>query len=123
MAIPEVSSENRPYIPIGFLHRSVVPTNKLYTFSGAGLYHFGVLGSAMHMAWIKSVAGRLKSDFQYSAGIVYNNFPWPRDPSERQTKAIEEAAQGVLDARAKFPDASLADIYDPIAMPPELCLP
>ncbi|MGH8729362.1 MAG: type IIL restriction-modification enzyme MmeI [Burkholderiales bacterium] len=120
LVIPEVSSENRQYIPIGFLPRSVVPTNKLYTFSGASLYHFGILASAIHMGWIKSVAGRLKSDFQYSAGIVYNNFPWPRDPSETQVKTIEEAAQDVLDARAKFPNASLADLYDPIAMPREL---
>ena len=120
LAIPEVSSENRRYIPMAFLEPNVVATNKLYTMSGATLFDFGVLCSAFHMAWVRAVCGRLKSDYQYSAGIVYNNFPWPESPTEKQRAAIEAAAQGVLDARAQFPEASLADLYDPVAMPPAL---
>lgn len=120
LAIPEVSSENRPFIPIGFLQPITIATNKLYTIDGAKLFHFGVLGSTMHMAWVKHVAGRLKSDYQYSAGIVYNNYPWPSEPTYKQKAAIEEAAQSVLDARAAHPDSSLADLYDPITMPPDL---
>jgi hypothetical protein len=120
LVIPEVSSENRPFIPIGFLQPEIIATNKLYTIDAATLAHFGVLSSSMHMAWMRYVAGRLKSDFQYSAGIVYNNFPWPADPTDNQREAIEQAGQGVLDARAAHPEASLADLYDPIAMPPDL---
>ena len=86
----------------------------------ATIFHFGVLSSAMHMAWVRSVCGRLKSDYRYSAGIVYNNFPWPQTPTDRQKQAIEKVAQGVLDARAKYPDSSLAALYDPLTMPPEL---
>jgi hypothetical protein len=86
----------------------------------ASLYHFGVVSSTMHMAWVRTVCGRLKSDFRYSAGIVYNNFPWPVDASDAQREAIATAAQGVLDARAAFPDATLADLYDPLSMPPAL---
>jgi hypothetical protein len=86
---------------------------------GADLFHFGVLSSTMHMAWMRSVCGRLESRYQYSARIVYNNFPWP-EPTEAQRRAIEAAAQGVLDARAKFPGSTLADLYDPVTMPPEL---
>jgi hypothetical protein len=85
----------------------------------ATLYHFGILTSTMHNAWMRTVAGRLKSDYRYSANLVYNNFPWPT-PTEKQTQAIETAAQAVLDARAQFPDASLADLYDPRTMPPDL---
>lgn len=119
LAIPEVSSESRQFIPIGFLTPNWVVTNKLYTVSDATSYHFGILTSTMHMAWTRAVCGRLKSDYQYSAGIVYNNYPWP-DPTEKQQAAIETAAQGVLDARAHFPSATLADLYDPLTMPPEL---
>ena len=120
LAIPEVSSERRRFIPIGLVDKEVIASNKIYTLSGATLYHFGVLSSAMHMAWVRSVCGRLKSDYQYSAGIVYNNFPWPQAPTDRQKQAIEDAAQAVLDERAKFPKASLADLYDPLTMPPTL---
>ena len=86
----------------------------------AELFHFGVLMSAMHMAWVKSVCGRLESRFRYSKDIVYNNYPWPENPSDKQVKAIETAAQKVLDARLQFPNSSLADLYDPLTMPPAL---
>lgn len=120
LAIPEVSSERRRFIPIGFVDKEVITSNKIYTLSGATLYHFGVLSSSMHMAWTRTVCGRLKSDYQYSAGIVYNNFPWPQIQTDKQKQAIEDAAQAVLDARAKFPDSSLADLYDPLTMPEAL---
>ncbi len=118
LAVPEVSSERRDYIPLGFLAAEVIASNKLYTIAGATPYHFGVLSSAMHMAWMRYTAGRLKSDYQYSAGIVYNNFPWP-EPSAAQRTAIERSAQAVLDARQPSLDAgaTLADLYDPLAMP------
>jgi hypothetical protein len=83
-------------------------------------YHFGSFKSLMHMAWVKNICGRLKSDFRYSNGIVYNNFPWPENPNDKQVKAIEIAAQKVLDARLQFPKSSLADLYDPLTMPPAL---
>jgi hypothetical protein len=83
-------------------------------------YHFGILSSNMHMAWVRSVCGRLKNDYRYSKDIVYNNYPWPSDPTDKQKTAIEESAKGVLDARAVHLDASLADLYDPVAMPPDL---
>lgn len=120
VAIPTVSSERRKYIPIGFLSPSIIASNQLYVLPGAGLYHFGVLTSAMHMAWTGFVCGRLESRFRYSAGIVYNNFPWPLDPSEKQVAAIESAAQAVLDARSKFVGATLADLYDPNTMRDEI---
>lgn len=120
LLIPSVSSERRRFVPIGFMEPSTVASNLVLIVPGAALYHFGVLNSTMHNAWIRFVAGRLESRYRYSNQIVYNNFPWPRDPGEKQVKAIEEAAQGVLDARAKFPDSSLADLYDPLTMPPDL---
>lgn len=83
-------------------------------------YHFGVLMSAMHMAWVKYICGRLKSDYRYSKDIVYNNYPWPENPTVKQIIAIETAAQKVLDARLQFPNSSLADLYDPLTMPPAL---
>ncbi len=119
LAVPEVSSENRRYIPIAFLSPSIIASNKLQIVVGASRYHLGILSSTMHMAWVRTVAGRLKSDYSYSPA-VYNNFPWPSDPTDKLKAAIEEAAQGVLDARATHPDASLADLYDPVAMPPDL---
>ena len=119
LAVPEVSSENRRYIPIAFLSSSIIASNKLQIVVGATLYHLGVLSSNMHMAWVRTVAGRLKSDYSYSPA-VYNNFPWPSEPTEKQRSTIEQAAQAVLDARAAHPDASLADLYDPVAMPPDL---
>lgn len=105
---------------MGFLDASVVATNKLYTIDGGASLHFGVLQGAMRMAWSRAVCGRLQSRCQYSAGIVYNDFPWPEAPTDAQKQKVEAAAQGVLDARAAHPNASLADLYDPLAMPPNL---
>jgi hypothetical protein len=120
LLIPSTSSERRAYIPIGFLSSDIIATNANHIIPQATLYHFGVLSSAMHIAWMRYVAGRLKSDYRYSGQIVYNNFPWPSEPSEKQVAAIEQAAQAVLDARAAHPESSLADLYDPIAMPHDL---
>ncbi len=117
--IPRHSSENRDYVPIGFVGKEVIVNDAVQIIPNATLYHFGILTSTMHMAWMRYVCGRLKSDYRYSKDIVYNNFPWP-NPSDRQKLDIEEAAQAVLDARAKFPDSSLADLYDPDLMPPDL---
>lgn len=119
IALPQVSSERRIYIPIAFLDQRVLCGDKLRIVENATLFHFGILISLMHMAWVRSVTGRLKSDYQYSALIVYNNFPWP-EPTDTQRQTIETAAQTLLDARALFPNATLADLYDPLAMPPEL---
>lgn len=127
MVIPEVSSERRHYIPLGYLSPSNLSSNKLRLLPKAKLWQFGVLHSAMHVAWTRYTCGRMKSDFQYSIHIVYNNFPWPdldADAAIPQTlrakAAIEAAAQGVLDARAQFTDSSLADLYDPLSMPSAL---
>jgi hypothetical protein len=120
LVIPEVSSERRHYIPIGFEHPDTLASNLLKVIPHATLYHFGILSSAMHMAWVRAVCGRLKSDYRYSAGIVYNNFPWPQNSTQKQIQAIEQAAKTVLDARTRYPNASLADLYDPLAMPPDL---
>lgn len=120
LIIPEVSSERRHYIPIGFETPETLCSNLVKIVPDAGLYHFGILQSLMHNAWTRTVCGRLKSDYRYSAGIVYNNFPWPENPGDKQKQAIEAAAQAVLDARGQFPDASLADLYDPLTMPPVL---
>ena len=119
LCIPEVSSERRQYIPIGFMDRSVIASNKLLIIPDASLYHFGVLTSCVHMAWTRTVCGRLKSDYQYSGATVYNNFIWP-EPSAEQKETIERTAQAILAARGLYPDASLADLYDPLTMPPEL---
>lgn len=119
LLIPKVSSERRLFIPIGILPAEIVSTDLNFIVPHATLAHFGILHSTMHMAWVRAVCGRLKSDYRYSAGIVYNNFPWP-DPSDKQRAAIETAAQAVLDARAQFPNATLADLYDPLTMPPQL---
>lgn len=115
--IPSHSSENRTYIPIGFMSKDDILNNSCLSVPDATLFHFGILTSAMHMAWVKSVCGRLESRFRYSVSIVYNNFPWPENPNSKQVKAIEIAAQKVLDARTKFPNSSLADLYDPLSMP------
>ena len=119
IALPMVSSENRKYIPMAYLNSDVIPTNQIQTIPDATLYHFGVLTSFVHMAWVRVVAGRLKSDFRYSKDIVYNNFPWPL-PSEKQKLKIESTAKKILEAREKFPESSLADLYDPLTMPEEL---
>ncbi len=120
LLIPKVSSENRKYIPIGYMSKENIITDKVFFFPNASKYHFGILTSLMHMSWVKTVCGRLKSDFSYSNTIVYNNFPWPEQPGEKQVEAIEKAAQKVLDARAEYPDSSLADLYDPLTTPPNL---
>jgi hypothetical protein len=118
--IPRHSSENRKYIPFGFFSKDWIVSDSCLAIPNATLYHFGVLTSQMHMAWIKYTCGRLKSDFRYSKDIVYNNYPWPKNVSEKNKAAVEAASQGVLDARLKYPDSSLADLYDPLAMPPDL---
>ena len=117
--VPETSSGRRKYIPMGFLSHDVIASNLLFLIPDASLYHFGVLESNVHMAWMRTVCGRLKSDYRYSKDIVYNNFPWP-SPSDEQRGRIEQTAQAILDARALYPNSSLADLYDPLLMPPEL---
>ena len=119
LVIPEVSSERRYYLPIGWLSPPTIPSNKVRVIENATLQHFGMLTSAMHMAWMRSVTGRLKSDYQYGIGLVYNTFPWPEMSAEQEGK-IAELAQGVLDARAAWPNSTLADLYDPDLMPPNL---
>ena len=118
--IPSTTSENRKYIPLGFFGKDEIANNSCHTVPNGNLFHFGVLMSVMHMAWVKSVCGRLESRFRYSKDIVYNNYPWPENPNEKQVIAIEAAAQKVLDARLQFPNSSLADLYDPLTMPPAL---
>jgi hypothetical protein len=124
LLIPSVSSERRSYVPIGFMDANVIVSNLVYAVPDATLFHFGVMTSAMHNAFMRFTCGRLKSDFRYSNTIVYNNFPWPGfagEPlSDKHRAAIEQAAQSVLDARAQFADSSLADLYDPLTMPPTL---
>ena len=117
--VPRVSSENRRYIPLGFLDSSVIPTDSATIIQDASLYDFGIITSNVHMAWMRAVCGRLKSDYRYSKDIVYNNFPWPA-PTDTQRTKIEQTAQAILDARALYPDCSLADLYDEAVMPPEL---
>lgn len=119
LMVPETSSERRRYIPMGFMSKDVIASNAAYLIPGVNKFHFGVLTSNVHMAWMRVVAGRLKSDYRYSKDIVYNNFPWP-EPDEAHRAAIERTAQGILDARARYPDASLADLYDELTMPPDL---
>ena len=118
--IPRVSSENRTYIPIGFFDKDSIVSDTCLSIPNGSKYHFGILMSKMHMAWVKYICGRLKSDYRYSNEIVYNNYPWPENPTDKQIKAIEAAAQKVLDSRAEFPNSSLADLYDPLTMPPTL---
>jgi len=120
LTIPKTSSERRVYIPIAFLDSRVIASTELFTMIDAALFHFGVLSSGMQMAWVKQVCGRLKSDFRYSASLVYNNYPWPEAPTDKQRAAVETAVQAVLHARKAFPDATLADLYDPLTMPPTL---
>ena len=117
--VPRVSSENRRYIPMGYESPETIITDSVQCIPNADLYTFGIITSNVHMAWTRVVCGRLKSDYRYSAKIVYNNFPWP-EPTEQQKQKIEETAHGILDARALFPDSSLADLYDPLTMPVEL---
>ncbi|HCN84954.1 MAG TPA: DNA methyltransferase, partial [Sphingobacteriaceae bacterium] len=118
--VPRHSSENRAYIPMGFFSPDFIASDSCLFIANAKMYHFGIMTSLMHMAWVKTTCGRIKSDFRYSNEMVYNNFPWPENPNEKQVQTVETAAQNVLDARAQFPDASLADLYDPNTMPPVL---
>jgi hypothetical protein len=118
LALPEVSSENRFFIPIKFISHEVIASNKLQLIAKAPIYIFGILSSTMHNAWMRYTCGRLKSDYSY-APSVYNNYPWPK-PKAKQRKNIEAAAQGILDARAAHPKAPLGVLYDPVTMPPNL---
>jgi len=119
LLVPSVSSERRRFVPIGFMPPDVIASNLCLIIPNASLYHFGILTSTMHMAWVRTVCGRMKSDYRYSAGIVYNNFPWPV-PNTEQAAAIEAAAQAVLDARARHPGQSLAWLYNPDTLPADL---
>lgn len=119
LIVPKVSSERRRYIPIGFYTGDVISTDLNFIIPDATIYHFGVLTSNVHMAWMRTVCGRMKSDYRYSVNVVYNNFPWPT-PTDTQKAKIEQTAQAILDARALYPDCSLADLYDEVTMPPEL---
>jgi hypothetical protein len=120
LLIPRHSSEKRAYIPIGYIEPPDLAGDSCLLIPKASIYHLGVLSSALHMAWVRQVCGRLESRYRYSAKLVYNNFPWPQAVTEKQKAAVETAAQNVLDARKEFPDATLADLYDPVAMPPKL---
>ena len=120
IVVPSVSSERRKYIPMGFEKSKVIASNLNLIVPNGTIYHFGILTSSMHMSWVKTICGRLKSDYRYSKDIVYNNYPFPQNPTDKQIKAIEEKAQKVLDVRAEFPNSSLADLYDPLTMPPAL---
>ncbi len=119
LLIPRVSSEKRKYVPIGFINPHIISSDSVHIIPQAGLYDFGVLTSNVHMAWMRAVCGRLETRYRYSKDIVYNNFPWC-EPTVEQKAKIEETAQAILDARALYPDSSLADLYDEVAMPPEL---
>ena len=119
IALPKVSSENRRYIPMDYLSPDIIPGDKLFCMQGASLFHFGVLTSNVHNAWMRATCGRLEMRYSYSNTIVYNNFPWCEPTAEQKAK-IEQTAQAILDARAKYPDSSLADLYDEVTMPPEL---
>ena len=116
MIIPVVSSERRRYVPMGFMTPDIMCSNQVNLIPDATLYHFGILESNVHMAWMRAVCGRLKSDYRYSKDVVYNNFPWPT-PTDEQKAKIEQTAQAILDARALNPDSSLADLYDELTMP------
>ena len=119
IVVPKVSSERRRYIPMGFMDKETIASDLVFLVPSAQKYHLGVLMSNVHMAWMRTVCGRLKSDYRYAKDIVYNNFPWP-NPTEAQRAKIEQTAQAILDARALYPDCSLADLYDEATMPPEL---
>jgi hypothetical protein len=119
LVIPESSSEKRDYVPIGWLKPPTIPSNLVRVLLDADLWHFGILTSAMHMAWLRQIGGRLKSDYRYSVGIVYNTFPWPEATDQQQGK-IRNLAQSVLDARSHFPSSTFGDLYDTDLMPPQL---
>ena len=119
LLIPIVSSERRQYIPIGFMAKDTIVTNLVYIIPHASLYHFGILTSAMHMGWMRTVCGRLKSDYRYSRDLCYNTFPWP-SATEKQQQHIESLAQTVLDVRETYPELTLAQMYSPETMPQPL---
>ena len=119
IVVPRHSSENRRYIPFGFIGKDMILTDAAMCIPDGGVYEFGILESNVHMAWMRTVCGRIKSDYRYSKDIVYNNFPWP-EPTDQQRQKIEQTAQAILNARALYPDSSLADLYDELTMPPEL---
>ena len=119
IVVPVVSSERRRYVPMGFLDKNFIPTNQVNVIPSAQIYHFGILTSSIHMGWMRTVCGRLKSDYRYSATIVYNNFIWA-NPTPAQKKLIEQTAQRILDVRSKYPDSTLADLYDELTMPRDL---
>ena len=119
IVIPKVSSERRRYVPMGLLDPNILSSDLVFIVPDATMYHFGILTSNVHMAWMRAVCGRLKSDYRYSKDVVYNNFPWPTS-TDAQKEKIEQTAQAILDARAMYPDSSLADLYDETTMPPEL---
>lgn len=120
LLIPKVSSENRLYIPIGYMSKDDIITDKNFFVPKATHFHFGILTSAMHMTWMRYTCGRLKSDYSYSNTIVYNNFPWPQDLPKQKIQGVEKLAQQVLKVRERYPKSSLADLYDPLTMPPDL---
>jgi len=120
IAIPEVSSERRIYIPIAYFGEETIASNTTQIIANAEIFHFGILTSVMHMEWMRYVAGRLESRYRYSSSIVYNNFPWPQKPTDLQKLRVEKAAKKVLNIRTEFPESSLADLYDPLTMPPKL---
>ena len=120
LAVPEVSSENRTYIPVAFVSKEVICSNTVQFVPNASVWHFGVITSSMHMAWMRQVCGRLESRYRYSNTLVYNNFPWPTDATDAQRQKVEECAREVLAARERYPGSTLADLYDPVSMPPPL---
>jgi len=120
IVIPRVSSERREYIPMGFFDKNYIPLDSVHTIHNGDLLLFGVLTSKLHMSWVKYTCGRLKSDYRYSKDIVYNNYPFPKDVSDKNRKQVEEKAQNILDIRAEYKDSSLADLYNPLAMPAKL---
>ena len=118
--IPRVSSQTRQYIPMGFIKAGTIVTDRVQIIPDANVFDFGIIISSVHMAWMRVTCMRLKSDYSYSKDVVYNNFPWPVNPDNAMIEKISATAQGILDARALYPDSSLADLYDEVAMPPEL---
>src|SRR5438270_10350284 len=120
VVVPQHTSERRKYIPLGFFSPRYIVHNSCTAIPNATRYHFGVLSSAMFMAWVRRICGRIKSDFRFSTNLVYNNFPWPETPPAKQAVVVASKAQAVLDARAAFPESSLADLYDPLTMPAKL---
>lgn len=117
IVIPRHSSQARPYIPFGYFEPTTILHDSCSAVPDATIYHFGILSSAMHMAWVKTVCGRIKSDYRYSTNLVYNNFPWPLRLTDKRCSAVEAAGASVLEARAKYPASTLADLYDPLTMP------